>query len=258
MSNKNKYKLVEQFLIKNVVGRSSAELAELVNKEYGTAFTSKEMQQFKKARKITAGKYTRYSDTFPREVAEYIKANHKGVGHKQQAENLRCIFGREYTVAQIKGFYRNNRLNSGLTGRFEPGHIPANKGKHVETKGRMAETQFKKGNKPHNLEPVGTTVVRTDGYLRTKIAEPNVWKLTHLIEWEKHYGPKPEDMLLEFRDGDRHNCSIDNLRLVTKQEHVEMNRNNSALRSRVPELSDAGYKVAQIRIAAREHRKTKR
>ena len=52
MGNKNKYRKVENFLLEHAIGISSKELAELVNREYGTEFTGKEMQQFKKARKI--------------------------------------------------------------------------------------------------------------------------------------------------------------------------------------------------------------
>ena len=41
MANKNKYKKEEAFIIAHAAGISSKELADLVNKEYGTAYTPK-------------------------------------------------------------------------------------------------------------------------------------------------------------------------------------------------------------------------
>lgn len=258
MANKNKYKQVETFLIANAVGRTSQELAELVNREYGTSFTKEEMQQFKKARKIKSGARVKYSDTFPEEVAEYIKANYVGIGHKQQAENIKKKFGKEYTPQQIKSFYANNGLNSGLTGHFIPGQPSHNKGKKCKTVGNMAKTQFKKGNRPHNALPVGTEIVRTDGYHQTKIAEPDVWKLTHLLVWEENYGEIPEGMLIEFKDCNRDNVSLSNLFMVSRAEHAEMNRNNCALRSQIPELTEVGSVVARVRVKAREKAKNEK
>lgn len=258
MANKNKYKKEEAFIIAHAAGISSKELADLVNKEYGTAYTPEEMQNFKKARKIKSGHRGTYNRLFPREIEEYIKNNYKGVGRKQQAENIRRIFGAEYTPMQIKCFYRKHGLNCGITGHFEPGHVPANKGKKGKTTGRMAETQFKPGNKPHNTEPVGTVVTRSDGYKQKKIAEPNVWRLLHLLVWEEYYGPVPEGMYVEFKDTNRGNTDINNLFLATPQEHVEMNRHNSAGRSHIPELTQVGHTVAKLRIAARNKQKGRR
>lgn len=258
MGNKNKYKQVAAFLIQHAVGISSMELAELVNREYGTSFTTEDMQNFKKARKIRTGVRGGYSDTFPKEIAEYIKANYVGIGHKQQAEILRQKFGREYTPQQIKSFYANHNLDSGLTGQFKPGHEPANKGKKVVSHPNTVATQFKKGNRPHNALEVGAEIIRTDGYHQTKIAEPNVWRLTHLMVWEAIYGEIPDGMYVEFKDGNRDNLEPDNLFLITKAEHMEMNRNNSALRSDIPEYTEVGAAVAKLRCRARDIRREKR
>ena len=256
MGNKNKYRKVEGFLVKHAAGISSRELAELVNREYGTRFTTADMQQFKKARKIKSGVRGGYSDLFPKEIAEYIKANYEGIGHKQQAENLRQKFGKEYTPGQIKSFYANHNLNSGLTGRFEPGQESWNKGKQMGSHPNSVATQFKKGSKPHNTLKVGDEVIRMDGYHKTKIAEPNTWRLTHLLVWEQAYGEIPEGMYVEFKDGNRDNIAPDNLFLLSKPEHLEMNR--SALRSVIPEYTEAGAAIAKLRCAARERKKVKK
>ena len=257
MANKNKYKLVSDFLIEHAQGISSKELADLVNQKYGTQFTTAEMQAFKKARKITSGARGGYSNTFPREVAEYIKKNYKGVGYKQQVVALKEKFGRDYTSQQIKSFYKNHNLDSGLTGHFQRGIEPHNKGKKVGSHPNSIATQFKKGGKPHNTLPVGSEVVRTDGYHQTKIAEPDIWKLTHLLVWENTYGEIPEGMLVEFKDGNRDNTTLENLFMVSKAEHIEMNRKHNALRSQVPELTEIGATVAKIRVKARKRNSRK-
>lgn len=258
MANKNKYRKEEAFIIAHAQGISSRELADLVNREYGTAYTTEEMQNFKKARKIKSGFRGSCNPVFAKEVEEYIKSHYIGVGWKEQIENVRREFGIEYTTNQMKRFYATHRLNSGVTGHFEPGNVPANKGKKAKTVGRMAENQFRAGNRPHNAVPVGTIVTRSDGYMQKKIAEPNVWRLLHILTWEENYGKVPEGMLVEFKDMNRQNTDINNLFLATRREHVEMNRQNSALRSHVPELTQAGHTVAKLRIAAEERRKGKR
>lgn len=50
-----------------------------------------------------------------------------------------------------------------------------------------------------------------------------------------------------FLDGDRRNCSIENLTLVSKQENVVMNK--KGLRSEDPEATRAGITAAKLTIA---------
>ena len=104
--------------------------------------------------------------------------------------------------------------------RFKQGQKSWNKGTHFTAGGRSAETRFKPNQKPHNTVPVGTTVMATIGYLKTKVAEPNCWKFTHHIAWEAVNGPIKKGMMLVFKDGDVMNCEVQNLELITKQEHL--------------------------------------
>ena len=82
------------------------------------------------------------------------------------------------------------------------------------------ETQFKKGNLPHNHLPVGSRVVNTDGYLVEKIADPNTWEFVHVRTWEAVNGKRPPGHLLRFKNGDRMNCSIENLECISRREHM--------------------------------------
>ncbi len=62
--------------------------------------------------------------------------------------------------------------------------------------------------------PIGTERDHC-GYIKVKIAEPNVWKFKHQLLWEEAHGPIPEGHIVYFIDGDRSNCRLANLRLGT-------------------------------------------
>jgi hypothetical protein len=114
--------------------------------------------------------------------------------------------------------------NVGAQYRFRKGHKTWNAGmKGLKAKGRAIETQFRVGQMPHNHVPVGTIVMATDGYLKIKVGEPKEWKWLHRKNWEDVHGPIPKGMALVFRDGNRENCAVDNLELITRQELARRN-----------------------------------
>lgn len=111
--------------------------------------------------------------------------------------------------------------------RFGKGHEPFNKGKREhefrskEAIERCAATQFKKGHRPHNTHPVGYECYRRmgkTGYVYIKVSDDAKMVLKHRWVWEQANGPIPEGSNITFRDGNRLNCSLDNLELVSRQE----------------------------------------
>ncbi len=136
-----------------------------------------------------------------------------------------------YAKAKKLGLKKSDEFNAspasgrldGLRGadsRFQKGMQSWNKGTHYVAGGRSAENRFKKGVAPHNTVPVGTTVMSTDGYLKTKVAEPNHWKWTHRMNWESVNGPIPKGMMLVFKNENHEDCDPSNLELITRQEHI--------------------------------------
>lgn len=198
-----------------------------------------------------------YTDLFPKEICEYIKAHYKGTGYQEMADILKQEFGREYTKGQIRSFYRNRHLDSGLKGNLEKGR-GWNRGKKMspEHYEKSKGTMFKKGNRPHNAVPVGTEVIRDDGYHQTKIAEPNKWILTHILIWQQAYGEVPKGHHISFKDGNRDHIELSNLFLETKQEHLEMNRRG--LRSTIPEITETGHNIAKLNVAISKRLKSKK
>lgn len=125
--------------------------------------------------------------------------------------------------------------------RFPKGHIPHNAGTRRPGwhAGRVRETQFRKGERrgksAQNWRPVGTILKDSDGYLRIKVRETvpgeatgfgnsKVWMLYHRYLWQREHGPVPPKHIVVFRDGNRENCTIDNLQLITMAENAYRNR----------------------------------
>lgn len=144
----------------------------------------------------------------------------------------------------------------GAQSRFVKGQTPANKGLrrpgYSAGRGRMQETQFKKGVRSgiaaKNWKPIGTIVTDDEGYLRIKVREyvygkehsgmgnTKVWPMYNRYLWEKHKGPIPPKHLVKFIDGNRANCVIENLELISKADNA---RRNAMWNRYPPELSSA-------------------
>lgn len=135
-------------------------------------------------------------------------------------------FGTSFTEQQIRSWKKRHRVSSGFSGQFQKGHTSWNKGKKMpdETRAKVKRTWFPKGNRPKNAWPVNTEVVTTDGFIKVKIAEPNVWKLKHHIVWEQAYGERPKGYGIRFKDGNRLNCELDNLILLSNRERAICNK----------------------------------
>lgn len=248
---------VHEFIAANVVGRTTRELVSLVNARFGLDFTESMMKSYKTNHKLKSGTpcglpVGHPSDVFPQAVADYIRENYRGVGHKAMAERLNDQFGTSYTASQIKGFYGNHKLDSGLDGRFGKGHVPANKGKKGTCASGCERTQFKKGNLPATTKPIGYERISKDGYVEVKIkmrpSRPDCndnFVAKHRLIWEQTYGPIPPDCVVIFKDGNRRNFDLSNLALVTKAERLEMTRRG--LFSTEADITQAGIMVARVR-----------
>ena len=253
---------VIEFVRENAEGKTAEELSVIVNEKFGTNFDKGKMKSLKQNYKIRSGRKhlegrKKETDLYPKEVIDYIMQNYIGVGHSKMAKVLNEKFGTEYTTMQMKAFYGNRKLNSGITGYFESGHIPPNKGKKgIYSKG-SEKGWFGKGHVPFNRLPIGTICKKSDGYLWRKIGEGSRdWKQEHILRYEEEYGPIPEGFRITFLDGNRENVELSNLALVSAAESLEVTRQN--LRSENPEITKAGIGVAKLCIAIRERKKEKK
>lgn len=134
-------------------------------------------------------------------------------------------FGTSFSEKQILTWKKNHKVSSGFSGRFQKGQTSWNKGKKMpeETKQKI-KTMFKKGIRPHNTLSIGDEVVTDFGYVKVKVAEPNVWKFKHRIVWELAHGEIPANSVICFKDGNKLNCELDNLILLTRGELAIVNK----------------------------------
>lgn len=193
---------------------------------------------------------------FPPNVRAFIAEHNKGRSAKELTELVNSTFGTTYTAGQIKNYRARHHLISGLTGCFEKGHVPHNKGKHTGSYPGMVATQFKDGHMPHNHRPVGSERVNRDGYLERKTAEPKTWRLVHVINWEVVHGPVPKGHAVIFKDGDRTNPDISNLLLVTRAELARMNQRG--LISADPAQTEVGQNIARLILATAKRKKERK
>jgi hypothetical protein len=113
----------------------------------------------------------------------------------------------------------------GIGTRFQKGIVPANKGLRRPgwARGRMKETQFKKGNRSKRWDPevyvVGALRINRDGYLDIKFKEgPRAWKQLSRYVWETERGPIPPNHVVRTINGDGDDTRLENLRLMTRRE----------------------------------------
>lgn len=252
-------KEVKDFIAENVIGTTTKTLVKLVNAKFGTDFTESKMKSYKANNKLKSGTPLglpagRPTEIYPEEIQRFIAEKHTGVGPKDMAELLNKMFGTSYTKMQLKSYYGNHDINSGLTGYFPEGHRPSNKGKKGYHSPGCEKGWFKKGHNPVNHKPVGSERLDVDGYTLIKTSEPNVWKLKHKIIWEEKNGSVPKGHVLTFLDGNKDNITLENLTLITMAESLEMTRSN--LRSDNPEFTKTGILIAKVK-AIRSKRKKK-
>ena len=154
----------------------------------------------------------------PQEIKDFIYANYPGNGPKQMAGMIGESFGYQVTSSVIKSFYGNRHLHTGVSGCFQKGNEPWNKGMKGFCPSGSEKGWFRKGNLPVQTVPVGTERISKDGYLEIKVAMPNKWKGKHRIIWEEHYGEIPKGHVVIFKDQNIRNFDPGNLMCISRRQ----------------------------------------
>jgi len=170
------------------------------------------------------------------EQEEFFIHNQKGLMRQAAADLMNETFGLNLTALQVKELRR--RLHPEV-------------GKTILT--YKNPTQFKKGERPHNYQPIGTEAVKWDGYLWVKVADPDVWKQKHILMWEKAYGPRQPGEKITFLNNDRFDIRLDNLAKVS--DSVNSYMTSMHLRNSDPELARTGMNLAMLMEAVYRKKK---
>lgn len=227
-------------------GRYNKEIAEMFNEKFGLDKTANEIRALKSNRKIRSnvppGEFKREL-LFTKEQEEFLKKNAIGTGNETLTNLFNKEFETNFLVTQVIAWKNRNAVSSGLDGRFEEGREPWNKGmKGLNTGGEAG--WFKKGQAPINCRPVGSERITVDGHVEIKTADPSDWRHKHVVVWEKHNGPVPENHVVVFLDSNKENITLDNLMLISRSELVRMNQEDFFFND--PELTKAGLNIVRL------------
>lgn len=186
-----------------------------------------------------------YGMKYTDEMKQFILDNYKGRYNQELADLFNQKFNTNITSRTIKSYKANNKLNSGLSGKFRKGQAPHNKGKKMpkEVYEKVKHTMFAKGSVPPNHRPVGSERISKDGYIEVKVAEPNKWRLKQRVVYEEAKGKIPEGCPIIFLDGNKRNFDIDNLRCITRSELLYLNCNGL---NNSNEITETGILMARL------------
>ena len=106
--------------------------------------------------------------------------------------------------------------------RFKPGNKPWSLG--MKGLRLSPATEFKAGQAPVNVQPVGALRINSLGDVDIKLAPgPRNWLSLRRYAWQQVHGPIPADMCIVPINGDGHDTRIENLRLLTRAENIAHN-----------------------------------
>jgi len=183
--------------------------------------------------------------------SEWVKQAYRLYSQHDLTIIFNMVFGVCLKQEQINTFVKNHNIKCGRNTCFKKGNVPWSKG----TKGLIKPNSgnFKKGSLPHNYLPVSSKRRPGGEYELTKVADPDVWRPSHILLYEKHYGPVEEGFLIRFKDGNSFNITIDNLEKVSFSEHHFLNKldYNKAPKTLKPTLK----LLAQVQTKTSECRK---
>ena len=193
---------------------------------------------------------------YTKEENDFLIANVKGISVKELTNKFNSHFGLNLTYSSIKSHKESLKLKNGRDTRIKKGNVPFTKGKtwaeYMSEEGQenskktwFSSTDRNKQNANYNFKPVFSERVDSDGYILIKLKEPNKWVLKHRWIYEQHYNCKiPKGFVVIFLDGNKQNLDINNLALISKNQHKIMNKNQ--LRYDTAEATLSAIKVAQL------------
>lgn len=150
----------------------------------------------------------------------------------QAAARLKVSKSDAFNTSEASGRVLKGKAEIGLSGRFRKGHETWNKGTHFVAGGRSAQTRFRKGQAPHNEQPIGALRISGDKQLERKMnnnkgANHVRWIPVSRLVWEAANGKVPPNHIVVFKPGMRTTeldaITLDKLECVTRSENARRN-----------------------------------
>ena len=195
-------------------------------------------------------KYTKEEDQF---LIDHVK----GITLKELTIKFNAKFNVGISEESIQNRKHRLKLKSGIVGgQFKKGNIPMNKGKkwdeYMSKEGQensrktwFSSTDRSKQNANYNSRPLFSERINKDGYTLIKINEKGKFIPKHRWIYEQHHKCKiPKGNVIIFLDGNKRNLDINNLTMISQNQHKIMNKNN--LRFDMAEATQSGINVAKL------------
>jgi len=242
---------IDDYLRQIVPGTPFKEVTAKVNEKFGRNLTVKQIAEHCKHLGLKNGcKHglpMGYSILFTKAEQDFIAEHYKGILTADLTDMLNKEFGTDYKPSQLRSYKKNRHMSSGVDGTFRATGRRFKIPKGTRIPG-SEKGWFKKGQMPHNHMEVGAQVFTFDGYIKVKIAEPNYWEFLHKLVWQEANGPIPPEHNIIFLDGNRQNCSLENLYCIPKDEYGAL----QSLRSENPEITLTAAAVVKLKYLALE------
>ena len=191
------------------------------------------------------------SRRYPEGFEEFIRKVSWGKYLPELHNLVTAKFGDILTQEQLKSFLsRRHIIRFENHGRFEKGHVPANKGKPMPAAvyEKSKHTMFRKGHQPNNHREVGSERINVEGYIEIKVAEPNRWQLKHRVIYENYHNVKLKSTdVVIFLDGNKQNFDIENLALIDRGINAIVNRHG--MRCADAEITQTEVNIAKLKRA---------
>ena len=100
-------------------GRYADEIAKLMNKRFGTEFTSVQIGRYRQNHMYYKNKRKQKNSIFPEEVEKFIKDNYLGRWNKELAEMIEKEFNIECPLHRLKRYKRICGYDSGFHRRLQ-------------------------------------------------------------------------------------------------------------------------------------------
>lgn len=136
------------------------------------------------------------------EEIEFLKLHVPGSSFRKLTDMFNNKFDVKRTYQSIKSFCIKHGIKNGIDMRY------SHENKNPYAFSSDANTNY----------DLGCERVDYYGFIKVKVARPNVWKLKHHLVWEKHLGKIPENSVVLFADGNNRNFTPENLVLLARNE----------------------------------------
>ena len=250
------------FIKANSGKMSDREISEIINKQFNLKTTRDTILSLRRyygiKGKAVGGR------TCPKEMIDFIRSNSGAMSDREISENLNSQFNLKTTRVSIRSLrqrygIRENQSRKNSQEMID--FIKANSGvmsdreiseninrrfnlKTTKVSIKSLRRRYCKINKVKYF-PALTERTDRDGYVKIK-NDAGKWIGKQKYLYEQIYGKVPAGHIVIFLDGDKNNFALDNLAVITRNEHLRLSEYGLQLKD--PALTQIGIAIAKHRI----------